>query len=136
MIFELGTRKIRIPDNEIEKLEKAFELSKDEAVKMWLEDEGIIENAEQIALDKKAKNEKITQTIHSARADSKKKTQRERVKKQDLTKENIISELATALKEIAENVEIVNAGKIITFTIGEENFKLDLIRQRKPKEIN
>ena len=33
-----------------------------------------------------------------------------------------------------ENVEIVNKEKLITFKLGEEIYKLDLIQQRKPKK--
>jgi S-adenosylmethionine:tRNA ribosyltransferase-isomerase len=86
-----------------------------------------------LAAYEKAKAEKITQKIHDARAIPTKKTQRERVKKENPTKEMIISKLAEFLPEFSENVEIVNAGKLITFTLGENIFKLDLVQQRKKK---
>ena len=38
---------------------------------MWLEDEGYLENEEQEALIKKAKESGILQTIHGAKADKK-----------------------------------------------------------------
>ena len=90
-----------------------------------------------MALDAKAKaNVKVANIVKARAADpSKKKTQRERVKKEDPTKEGVIAALAKALPELAnaENVTIVNAGKLITFTIGEDTYKLDLVRQRKAK---
>lgn len=135
MNYTLPTGKtVRIPDSEINKFISNHGISKDEAIQMWLEDEGYLENEEQEALCQKAKENRITATIHDASAkDPRKKTQRERVKKEDPTKEMIIAEIAKMLPNFAENVKIENAGKLITFTIGTDNFKLDLIRQRAKK---
>ena len=56
MTYTLSNGKtVRIPDKEIEKNMKILEISKDEAILLYLEDEGYIENAEQEALCKKAK---------------------------------------------------------------------------------
>lgn len=126
---------VRIPMEEINKQMRLLKLSKDEAIQMYLEDEGYIENEEQEALERKAKENRITATIHQARAEVKQKTQRERVKKDDPTKEGIIKAIAEMLPSVnAENIEIVNAGKLITFSVGADKYKLDLIRQRPPKE--
>lgn len=135
MIYTLTTgRNVRIPDEEINKFIANHGITKDEAIQMWLEDEGYLENEEQEALCQKAKENRITATIHEASAkDPKKKTQRERVKKEDPTKEMIIAEIAKMLPQFAENVKIENAGKLITFSIGADNFKIDLIRTRNKK---
>ena len=135
MIYTLTTgRNVRIPDDEINKFVTNHGITKDEAIQMWLEDEGYLENEEQEALCQKAKENRITATIHEASAkDPKKKTQRERVKKEDSTKEMIIAEIAKMLPQFAENVKIENAGKLITFSIGADNFKIDLIRTRNKK---
>ena len=102
---------------------------------MYLEDEGYIENEEQVALDKKAKDSRITATIHQARVENGKKNQKERVKKADPTKEGIIAEIAETLRSMgATEVEIINKGKLITFHMGEDTYKVDLIRQRPPKK--
>ena len=55
------------------------------------------------------------------------------MRKEDTTKENIIKALAERLEELATEVKIENVGKLITFKRGEDSFKRDLIRQRKPK---
>lgn len=122
---------VRIPKEDIERTAKGLGVDEDEAILIWLEDEGYIDNDEQNELDKKAKASKITATIHGARKETTKK--REVVRKEDATKERIIQALAETLSGIAQNVKIENVGKLITFTLGDENFKLDLIRQRKPK---
>jgi hypothetical protein len=60
MKYTLDSGKVvNIPDKEIEKNMKLLEISQEEAVEMWLEDEGYLDNEEQIELDTKAKQVKI-----------------------------------------------------------------------------
>ena len=136
MTYKLNGKSIKIPDAEIEKSMKALELSREEAIQMWLEDEGYLENEEQQALDAKAKASRITATIHQASAKDKtvKKTQKERVQKEDTIKEMVIAEIANFLPKFAENIQILNKNKLISFQIGEDLFELDLKRKRKPKK--
>ena len=55
--------------------------------------------------------------------------------KEDKVKEAIIQAVADMLPSLsAENVVVEKKGKLITFTVGEDKFKFDLIRQRPPKE--
>ena len=137
MKYEYNGKTLNIPDDFIQNAMKNLSIGEDEAIQLWLEDNDYEINEEQMALDAKAKaNVKVANIVKARAADpSKKKTQRERVKKEDPTKEGVIAALAKALPELAnaENVTIVNAGKLITFTIGEDTYKLDLVRQRKAK---
>lgn len=135
MMYELkGGKKVNIPDATIANYRRMLGLTQREAIQMWLEDEGYEVNEEQEALCQKAKENRITATIHEAKTFTQ-KTQRERVKKADPTKEGITAAIADLLPTLnAENVVIENAGKIITFTIGADKYKLDLIRQRPPKD--
>ena len=137
IMYKLPSGKnVRISETEVNKSMALLGLTRDEAIQMYLEDEGYLENEEQEALERKAKENRITATIHQAKStpDFKQKTQRERVKKDDPTKEGIIKAIAEMLPTLnAENIEIVNAGKIISFTIGTDKYKLDLIRNRPPK---
>lgn len=133
MQYNFNGKNIRIPDDEIAQSMKVLELSKEEAIQMWLEDEGYLENEEQEALDKKAKESRITATIHQA-STAKKKTQKERTRKENPTKEMVIREIAALLPKFAENVEILNAGKLISFSIGAEKYEIDLKQKRKPKK--
>ena len=137
MKYEYNGKTLNIPDDFIQNAMKNLSIDEDEAIQLWLEDNDYEVNEEQMALDAKAKaNVKVANIVKARAAESsKKKTQRERVKKEDPTKEGVIAALAKALPELAnaENVTIVNAGKLITFTIGEDTYKLDLVRQRKAK---
>lgn len=135
MTYNLNRKNIRIPDADIERSMKSLELTKEEAIQMWLEDEGYLENEEQEALEKKAKENRITATIHQASAkDPVKKTQKERCRKENPTKEMVIREIAALLPKFAENVEVLNVGKLISFSIGEEKYEIDLKQKRKPKK--
>ena len=125
-------KEVDIPDEEIDKLVDKLDLSIAEACNLWLEDNELQVNEEQEQLDKKAKDSRITATIHEAKADAPKK-ERKVTRKEDATKESIIKALAEKLEELATDVKIENVGKLITFKLGEDTFKLDLIRQRKPK---
>lgn len=128
-------RTVRVPNEAIERNMAILKISKQEAVDLWLYDEGYIDNEEADALTAKAKDNRVTATVHKAKStEYKQKTQKERVAKADPTKEGIISAIAEMLPSVnAENVVIANKGKLIIFTIGADSYKLDLIRQRPPK---
>lgn len=127
-------KEIKIPEEDIKRTMKGLDCSVEEAIDIWLEDEGYVTNDEQEALCKKAKDNKITATIHAAKSLEERKP-RERERKAAPRKEMIIAKLFQALKEIegTENVVIENVGKIITFRIEDEEFKLDLVQRRKKK---
>ena len=131
MTITVNGKVIRIKEQEVEKIAAGLGITNQEAIQVWLEDNGYLENAEQVQLDTKAKSNRITATIHQAKAINTKKTQRERVLKDDPTKESIISCIKALLEEKGcEKVEILNKSKLISFTLGGDTFKLDLIRQR------
>ena len=135
MKYNLNGKNINIPDADIERSMKSLELTKEEAIQVWLEDEGYLENEEQEELERKAKENRITATIHQATAkDPRKKTQKGRVRKENPTKEMVIREIAALLPKFAEDIEILNVGKLISFRIGEEKYEIDLKQKRKPKE--
>lgn len=123
-------KNVNIPDSEIEKLMKNHEISKNDAIELWLEDEGYLDNEELEELDAKAKKVKIN---HQAYTKTKEKKDR---KPRTVTisdeKQQLFSEISTFLTEKYGNfVEIVKENKLLTVQIGEKTFKLDLIEQRK-----
>lgn len=131
MRMTINGKNINIPEAEIESNMKLVD-TREEAIQIWLEDNGYAINEEQEALCKKAKDNRITATIHDAKdIDTPKK--REVTRKENPTKEMIISEVAALLKGLAENVTIENTAKIITFTLDGNSYKLDLIQRRAKK---
>ena len=135
MVYKHNDVTYRVPDGEILHLMQTMKISASEAALIYLEDNGKIINLEQEALCKKVEHSGIMRTIHdaSAKTAATPKTQRERTRKENPTKEKIISELAAFLPQLAENVTIVNPSKMISFTIGDNTFTLDLVQKKKPK---
>ena len=130
MVYNFNGKNIRIPDAEIEKNMKLLQLTKDEAIELWLDDNDYTENAEAEALTAKAKENKIN---HEARSDKQRKTAK-RERKPDEEKENLIKILENALKTAGISAEITNKSKIIEFSVGNNAYKLDLIKKRVKKE--
>ena len=131
MRMTVNGKNINIPEDEIECNMKLVD-SREEAIQIWLEDNGYAVNEEQEALCQKAKDNRITSVIHDARENDveKKKTV---VRKENPTKEMIISKVADLLKELADDVVIENAAKIVTFNLDGNSYKLDLIQRRAKK---
>lgn len=134
MRYNFNGKNINIPDAEIQKSMKLLELTKEEAIEMWLEDEGYLDNEEQTELEKKAKENKITATIHGASATEKKKQSKPKTVKVSDEKVKLFNEILENLYKYNENVEILKENKLIQVKIGEKVFKVDLIEQRPPKK--
>ena len=130
MVYNFNGKNIRIPDAEIEKNMKLLQLTKKEAVELWLDDNDYTENAEAAELTAKAKENKIN---HEAKSDKKRKTAK-RERKPDEEKENLIKILADCLESYGFEAKITNKSKIIEFSIGNNAYKLDLIKKRAKKE--
>ena len=125
---------VNIPDNVLEQNMKALELTKEQAIELWLEDNDYQVNEEQAELDEKAKKVKIQ---HDASGNKPRKAVKDRiVKVSDEKKElftSIVENLTRCMPVEQENIKILKENKLIEVKIGEKVFKIDLIEQRKPK---
>lgn len=127
-------RNINIPDKDIEKSMKLLELTKEEAIEMWLEDEGYLDNEEQNELDDKAKKVKIDHGASAVDKTQKKEKKPREIKVSD-EKQTLFNEILSNLQDVYQNsVEIVKENKLLTVKIGEKTFKIDIIEQRQPKK--
>lgn len=129
MTYTLANGKtINIPTAEIEKSMKNLELTKEEAIQMWLEDEGYEENAEQQALEEKGKAVKV-----SGKAEER-KPRKPRERKPNMEKRELIDLLAQFLinRDITDAV-VSNPEKTIDFSVGENHYSFSLICHRPPK---
>ena len=127
-------KNVNIPDEEIKKSMKALDLSKEDAIQMWLEDNDYEVNEEQAELDAKAKKVKID---HGASAVDKteKKEKKPRPKVASDEKKELFDEIFSNLADVyKQNAQIEKENKLIIVKIGEKVFKVDLIEQRKPKK--
>ena len=124
-------KKYFMKESEVDNLQKQLKISEFEAVEMWLEDNGYLENEEQEQLDEKAKGQ--------VKVLAKEKVERKKVvreRKPNIAKENIISDLTHYLLQNDDYslINVENKAKIITFTYQNKEFKLDLVEKRVKKE--
>ena len=125
---------INIPDATIKEYEKCFELSTEEAIKMYLEEEGYLDNAELNELEEKAEKNKVSVRGEAKSKTERKKTSKPKVVKVSDTKKELFSKISQFLIDtFGENAEILKENKLIQVKIGEDMFKIDIIQQRKPK---
>ena len=125
---------INIPDATIKEYEKCFELSTEDAIKMYLEEEGYLDNAELDELEEKAEKNKVSVRGEAKSKTERKKTSKPKVVKVSDTKKELFSKISQFLIDtFGENAEILKENKLIQVKIGEDMFKIDIIQQRKPK---
>lgn len=131
MKYIIGKKEIDIPEKEIDKLMDSLDISEDEAVQTWLFDNDYIENEEEAILTKKAKDNRITATIHDAKDITKTRAKRNVERKEDVDKEMIIAAVANMLQGMGIKGKVTNKSKIVEFEYNGNEYKIDLIRRRK-----
>ena len=132
MTYNLNGKNIRIPDAEIDKNSRLLGITREEAIQMYLEDEGYVKNEQTEYVEELTKKAKEAKISHDAKSEKpRKQTKRER--KPDEEKENLIEILANALVAEGFETKVTNKSKIIEFNVGDNHYKLDLIKQRPPK---
>ena len=125
-----GGKVIRVDKNWADQTMKALDLDLDETLQMFLEDNDYLLNEEQEELDKKAKG-----VVKPQAGDKTKRKPREKVQKENPTKELIIAEIAKTLQALGvQDLKIENKAKLITFNYANESFKVDLVQRRKNKK--
>ena len=145
---------VKIPYDKIENLMEKLDLSPDQAIDLWLTDEGYIKNEEVERLTKKAKENKadkivvrskvetLTKKAKESGADkivNKAKTTRaksERKPKENPLKTSILDCLHKALIDNSEMLNIspiVQTSKGIDLYINEKYFTITLTEHRPPK---
>ena len=130
MIYKFNGKDIKIPDDEIKNNMKILELTQEEAIQMWLEDNDYMENAEVQELTAKAK----ANGADKVKADRKPRTKVERAPKENPTKERVIEKIAEMLQnEGFINIKIENKTKIVTFMEENRHFTVNLIENSVKK---
>ena len=135
MEIKVNNKVVKIPQKEIDNLMKTLELTEQEAIQTWLDDNDYTTNEVVEELTKKAKDNKTT-LINKARENvENKKTIRER--KENPTKALIIAEIFNKLAEIEgiSQLKVENKEKLVTFSLNGNEYKIDLIQKRKSNKI-
>ena len=128
---------IKIPDDEVKQLKLHYNLSDDEALRMWLVDEEYLTDDTVEELSEKAKKNRITATVHQAKAtNTEKKERKPREKKENPLKKQIISAIYAGLHEnLTDNaqISITNDEKYVEIQINELKFTVNLVQHRAKK---
>lgn len=126
---------VNIKEEELEKLIKGLDVSKEEAIDIWLEDNEYQVNEEQEELDKKASKVKIQ---HGASADTPKEKKKVVTHKTSDEKKELFNTIFTNLTRCIgvenENIKVLTENKLIEITLNGKVFKVDLIETR-PKKV-
>ena len=131
MKYTVNGKTVNIPNEELEKSMKVLELTKEEAIQLWLEDNGFEENEEQNVLDEKAKKVKVN---HGAGDSGKSKTAKPRTVVVSDEKKELFTEIFSNLTNIyGKNAKIEKENKLIIVKIADRTFKIDIIETRKKK---
>lgn len=133
MKYKIDNKEINIPDKEIKNLMKTLDLTEQEAIETWLDDNDYTTNEQVEELTKKAKANGTTKIKARANVENK-KTERER--KANPTKALIITELFEKLQQIdnISQLKVENKEKLITFSLNGNDYKLDLVQKRAKKQ--
>ena len=132
MEIKVNNKVVKIPQKEIDNLMKTLELTEQEAIKTWLDDNDYTTNKQVEELTKKAKANGTTKIGARVNVENKKV---ERERKANPTKALIIEELTKKLKQIdgISQLKVENKEKLITFSLNGNDYKLDLVQKRAKK---
>ena len=132
----------RIDEKQIERIMLGLHIPKEEAIEVYLADKAI-DRGERMPFDLDPETEKMAKKFANVQERKRKAPTvynfdtSQKKRKENPTKSGIIAEIAKFLQEISENacenVQIVNAERQISFTIGENTYELTLVQKRKPK---
>lgn len=122
------------PKAEIEKFMKSLDISEQEAIDLWLEDNGLKEECEEVKeLTAKAKANKTDKIVVQSKVN---KAKTERKPKENPLKSSIIQYLYKILAQnpslLALNIE--NPTKTIDFIAEGKHFSLNLVEHRPKKQ--
>lgn len=128
MKYNFNGKEINIPDAEIEKSMKLLDISKEEAIEMWLDDNDYTENEEVEKLTEKAKEVKRYEKADKPR----KATKKER--KVDEEKKNLLNLCRIPIEGAGGIVTNVKNEAEFSFTFGDNCYTVKLVKHRPPKK--
>ena len=126
------------PDEKwIQSTMKALDLTREEAIEMWMDDHDIDQGkAKDFDLD--PEKQKVVKEMTKAGGKARAKETKPRERKPNDEKRTIIQDLNGFLvnncQDYINSVEIANIEREITFKIGENDYSLTLTCHRKPKK--
>lgn len=134
MVCKIGSKSINVPTSKIKNLMAKLDLTEEEAIDTWLEDNNYQINEEQASLDKIANQIRISRGADGEKKENPKPRKPREVKISD-EKKQLFHIIYSALLELGNsNVEILKENKAFQCKIGEKTFKVDIIEHKQPKK--
>ncbi len=127
MQYNFNGKILTIPDKELEKYVKKLDISKEEAIEMWLDDNDYTENEVVEQLTEKAKSVRRYEKSDKARKPSTKE------RKVDAEKGYLLSILMEAIKN-EDCIDSVKNEAEFSFRHGENSYTVKLVKHRPPKK--
>ena len=129
---------IKVPqkylDEAVERLMKSGQYSLAEAAEIAIDD-WRIDHGDRCEWEPTVEEEKAMRKATKVVGERKKSsTPTKRERKEDVVKQEVIAAIAEMLAAHAENVEITNKERMISFTIGEDKYEVVLTKKRKDKK--
>lgn len=133
MKYNFNDKNINIPDKELQNLMKTLDLTEEEAIQVYLDDNDYTTNEEVEELTKKAKINKTDKIVVQSKVE---KAKTERKPKENPLKTSIINYLFNYLVKNTSllDVKITNSTKSIDFIAENKHFTLNLVEHRPKKD--
>lgn len=129
MLYSFEGKEIRIPDVEINKFQKSLDISREEAIQLWLDDNDYTINEEQQKLCEKTKD----YGRHYEKSTKKRKASTKE-RKVDEEKKHLLGCIKVLVEGLGAVVTNVKTETELSFNFGENEYVVKLIKHRKPKE--
>ena len=132
MIKNINGKNVNIPDKDIQNFMKSLDISEDEAIAMWLDDNDYTTNEQVEELTKKAKINKTDKIVVQSKVN---KAKTERKPKENPLKQAIIEDIYKFLSKNStlQNVKVVNNTKTTDFYAENKYFSINLVEHRPKK---
>lgn len=132
MIKNINGKNVNISDKDIQNFMKSLDISEDEAIAMWLDDNDYTTNEQVEELTKKAKINKTDKIVVQSKVN---KAKTERKPKENPLKQAIIEDIYKFLSKnnTLQNVKVVNNTKTIDFYAENKYFSINLVEHRPKK---
>lgn len=129
MKYDFNGKMLNIPDKEIENNMKSLEISKEEAIQMWLDDNDYTVNETVEELSEKAKK-----NIKRYEQSEQKRKSTSKERKIDEEKKHFLSSIRVLIEGMGGNVTNIKNEAELSYNFGGNSYTIKLIKHRTPKE--
>lgn len=129
MKYVFNGKTLNIPDKDLENSMKVLDISKEEAISMWLDDNDYTTNDEATELSEKAKK-----NIKRYEQSDKKRKSPTKERKIDEEKKRFLSDIRVLIEGLGGIVTDVKNEAEFSYNYGGNAYTIKLIKHRPPKE--